>query len=69
MTKPNKPYDITPRLDPSIKGIYPSSLVYLTAYNLLNSLWILVKFWILNLMTKPNKPYDTPRPRRLDPSI
>ena len=20
---------------------------------------ILVKFWILNLMTKPNKPYDT----------
>ena len=25
MTKPNKPYDTTPRLDPSIQGLYPSS--------------------------------------------
>ena len=32
MTKPNKPYDTTPRLDPSIKGLYPSPYVYLTAY-------------------------------------
>ena len=24
MTKPNKPYDTTPRLDPSILGLYPS---------------------------------------------
>ena len=24
MTKPNKPYDTTPRLDPSIQGLYPS---------------------------------------------
>merc|ERR1712239_64888 len=29
------------------------------AYISLNSKRILVKFWILNLMTKPNKPYDT----------
>ena len=40
---------------------------FLTAYISLNSLRILVKFWILNLMTKPNKPYDTTP--RLDPSI
>ena len=67
MTKPNKPYDTTPRLDPSIQGHYPSSQVYLTAYMSLNSKQILVKFWILNRMTKPNKPYDTIP--RLDPSI
>ena len=32
MTKPNKPYDTTPRVDPSIQGFNPSSQVYLTAY-------------------------------------
>ena len=37
MTNPNKPYDTTPRLDPSIQGPYPSSYVYLTAYISLNS--------------------------------
>ena len=36
------------------------------AYISLNSERILVKFWILNLMTKPNKPYDTTP--GLDPS-
>merc|ERR1712030_246423 len=62
MTNPNKLYDTTPRLDPRVYGLVPSSWVYLTAYISLNSLWILVKFWILNLMTKPNKPYyTTPR--------
>ena len=40
--------------------------VCLEPYISLNS-WILVKFWIINLMTKPNKPYDTIL--RLDPSI
>ena len=34
---------------------------------LTKQLLILVKFWILNLMTKTNKPYDTTP--RLDPSI
>ena len=34
-------------------------------YISLNSERILVKFWILNLMTKPNKPYDTTP--RIDP--
>ena len=72
MTKPNKPYDTLPRLDPSIQGLYPSSQVYLTAYISLNSEWILVKFWIINLMINPNKPYDTtpcidPRPFTLVP--
>ena len=67
MTKPNKPYDTTPRLNPSIQGLYPSSQVYLTVYISLNSQQIWVKFWILNLMTKPNKPYDTTP--RLDPNI
>ena len=28
MTKPNKPYDTTPCLDPIIQGRYPSSQVY-----------------------------------------
>ena len=36
MTKPNKPYDTTPHLDPTIQGLYPTSLVYLTAYISLN---------------------------------
>ena len=67
MTKPNKPYDTTPHLDPSIQGLDPSSQVYLTAYISLNSERILVKFWILNLVTKPNEPYDTTP--RLDTSI
>ena len=67
MTEPNKPYDTTTHLDPTIQGPYNSSQVYLTAYMSLNSKQILVKFWILNLMTKPNKPYDTTP--RLDPSI
>ena len=40
---------------------------HLIAYISLNTERILVKFWILNLMTKPNKPYDTTP--RLDPSI
>ena len=30
MTKPNKPYVSTQRLDPSIQGLYPSAQVYLT---------------------------------------
>ena len=67
MTKPNKPYHTTPRLDPSTYGLYPSSYVYLTAYNSLNSWRILVKFWIINLMTNPNKLYDTTP--GLDPSF
>ena len=37
MTKPNKPYNNTPRIDPSIKGHYPSFLgfficLYLTQF-------------------------------------
>ena len=67
MTKPNKPYDTTLWLDPSIYGLYPSSHVYLTSHISLNSSRILVKFWIVNLMTKLNKPYVTAP--RLDPSI
>ena len=37
MTMPNNPYDTTTILNPSIKGIYPSSWVYFTANILLNS--------------------------------
>ena len=33
MTTANKPYDTTPRLDSIIQEHYPSSQVYLTAYN------------------------------------
>ena len=52
MTNTNRLYDTTPCLGPTILGLYPSSYVYSNA-------WILVKFWIINLMTKPNRPYHT----------
>merc|ERR1712030_207000 len=73
MTNPNKVYDTTSNLNHSFKSHQistnptTSNLKISTisnAYISNNSqmIWvkpILVKFWIINLMTKPNKPYDT----------
>ena len=63
MTKYKKPHQIS--TNPTTSNIKISTIS--NAYISVNSLSILVKFWIINLMTIPNKPYYTkPCP---DPSI
>merc|ERR1712030_5255 len=64
LTNYKKPHQISTN-NPTTSNIQISTNS--NAYISVNSLSILVKFWILNLMTKHNKPYDTTP--HLDPSI
>ena len=54
-------FDLYQTLDSTFKDLIPPLQISTNsnAYISVNSQPILVKFWILNLMTNPNKVYDT----------